>query len=171
MLREAVEIGKPTYIAMPVCEGGGLLDVHKKELPLIKELTNRMGYHFVLKRAEYPEYIYVNKATKINFTWENKGVAPIYIPCVLGIGLLDEKGEVVEKYWPAQSDPKEWYPDKEIIESVNVVFNDVKPEKYNLCVGLFNQAGDQSPTIRIASEGAMINSWYQLGEVGIRNNK
>lgn len=172
MLREAVEIGKPSYIAMPVCSGGkSLLELHKEELPLIKELTNRMGYHFVLKKAEYPEYAYAGKEIAMEFIWQNKGVAPIYIPCALAIALLDSEGIMVEKYWPTQSDPKKWYPDKVIKEKVSVIFNNAKSGKYNLCVGLFNHVGDQHPTIRIASEGVIMNGWYQLGEIEIRMNK
>ena len=166
MLREAVETGKPTYVTLPASPGG-FVERHPEESPLLEELQNRMGYHFVLEKAIFPTIVSAEGSATVVLSWRNKGVAPIYIPCVVELGLIDDSGAVVDRAWPTQCKPASWQPDTSVSEQATVRFVRAAPGAYRLCVGLFPYIGAALPTVRLGIKGQQLKGWHVLGKVSV----
>lgn len=160
-LEEAIEIAKPSYIELDK-------DWFQNNLDYCKELANRMGYYFRLKQAQYKVKVKRNKTTKIDFIFSNDGIAPIYENCLIYVGLLDQNGNLVQKYL-TDLDPKTWFPSKEIKQTVNIKFGEnIEPGVYTLAVGLFESEDDENPTYLLGSVGKTANNWYAIGNVAIK---
>jgi hypothetical protein len=165
-LEDCVENGKPTYIGLS--HGGKeALKFLAAERPLIDRLTNRMGYHFVLKEATFPKRIALNTSVTVKLTWMNNGVAPIYIPCAVAVALLDAKDQPVDVCWPEACKPAGWMPAQPTVEDAKLTFAKVKPAEYRLAVGLVRRSGDAKPFIKLGIEGRTQGGWYPLGSIQI----
>ncbi len=165
-LEDCVEIGKPSYIDLSRGGKSGL-QLLNEEPELVRRLANRMGYHFVLQEARYPRTLSRTTPATAHFLWHNAGVAPIYVPCEVAIGLLDAEGEVVRKCWPPECKPKNWTPDKTVEETLTLHFPDMRPGSYRLAVGLFQDREAKSPSIRLAVEGETVLGWHVLGPANV----
>lgn len=162
-LEDCVEKGRPTWVDLGSGEDGVL--TVRENLDLVKRLTNRIGYHFHLKRVAFPDR--GNGAGRIEFHWENRGVAPVYEPCALAVGLVDEKGELVAVGWPEGSAPGKWESDKvteEVLElGLRGVGGEVAAGSYRLVVGLSRSREKAEPYIRVGSELPLAQGWMVLG--------
>ncbi|MBM4093774.1 MAG: DUF4832 domain-containing protein [Planctomycetes bacterium] len=165
-LEDCVEIGKPSYIDLSRGGRSGL-ELLNAESELVHRLANRMGYHFVLKKARYPQTLSRTSPATATLQWHNAGVAPIYVPCLVAIGLLDAEGSVAATCWPPECDPKNWTPDQAVTETPTLRFADTPPGSYRLAVGLFQDRQATSPWIRLAVEGETVRGWYVLGPVKV----
>ena len=165
-LADCVEIGKPSYIDLSRGGKSGL-ELLTAESELVQRLANRMGYHFVLSEASYPRAISATSPATATFQWHNAGVAPIYVPCLVALGLLDAEGRVAAMCWPAECDPKDWMPDKTVSETCTLSFDDAPPGSYRLAVGLFQDRQAAAPWIRLAVEGETVRGWHVLGPIKI----
>ena len=164
-LEECIENGKPTWVDLGRGGESGLRMVRENR-DLIERLTNRIGYHFHLQRVSYPRRI-GQDGLDLELTWINQGVAPIYIPCVVAVALLDDDGRRVATGWPREYRPDAWMPDRPVVEKVCVSFPDVPAGEYRLAVALTRKAGDVTPYIRLGVDLSVVNGWYVLGRVGI----
>ncbi len=160
-LEEAVNMAKPTYIELDI-------DWFKNNKDYCADLANRMGYYFRLKKAEYYKKVKLNKSTKINLTFKNDGIAPIYEQCLVYIGLLDKNGNLVAKF-KTDIDAKKWLPNSPQKESVKIKFENISTGNYKLAVGLFKNDIDEAPSYLLGSEGKTENNWYLFGNVTINN--
>ncbi|HEY3320157.1 MAG TPA: DUF4832 domain-containing protein [Planctomycetota bacterium] len=166
-LDDCVENGKPSYIGLS--QGGKeSLKLLEAERALVDQLANRMGYHFSLKEAVIPKAIATAGEASGKFTWLNQGVAPIYVPCVVAIALLDGKDQPLAVCWPEACKPAGWMPGKPVNEDVVMKFAKVAKGEYRLAVGLVQRAGDDKPYIKLGIEGRTPTGWYPLGPVLIK---
>ncbi len=154
-LEEAIAIAKPSYINFDD-------DWYDQNQAYVEELANRMGYYFRLKEATYHSDLKANGEMTLSF--RNDGVAPVYGPCSVFVGLLDGDGTIVRKFATA-CDPASWLPDTTKTERFTVDFSAVPAGNYRLAVGLFQNESDPSPTYLLGSEGKTENGWYALGDV------
>ena len=162
-LEECIENGKPTWVDL----GGGspgLRLVHENR-ELVDRLTNRIGYHFLLKRAAYPSRI--AGPFEIETTWLNQGDAPIYIPCAVALALIDDGGHRVATVWPEAFHPGQWMPGKATKEKAVVSFPSIPPGNYRLCLALTPNTSDPKPLIRLGSELPRVEGWYVLGGISV----
>jgi hypothetical protein len=172
-LSDSVERGCPSYISMSQW-GRQAQTFLAAERPLIERLANRMGYHFVITQAEVPRRLRRGQSVAVKLTWENRGVAYIYVPCRVAFALLDDRSRVVSRAWATGSDPRAWAPGKTVKESLSASFDDL-PEgarSSRLAVGLYTdpKAGvDQSPAIALGIEGGTPDRWYPLACVECSN--
>jgi hypothetical protein len=164
-LEECIENGKPTWVDLGRGGESGLRMVRENR-DLIERLTNRIGYHFHLQRVSYPRRI-GQDGLDLELTWINQGVAPIYIPCVVAVALLDDDGRRVATVWPQECRPDAWMPDRPVVEKVRVPFPDVPAGEYRLAVSLTRNAGDVIPYIRLGTDLSVVDGWYVLGGVEI----
>ena len=163
-LEDCVENGKATYVGLEY--GNPNSPMLTEEAELVDYLANRMGYHFVLQEVEYPEDVDRQSSTAtIQLTLQNKGVAPIYVPCVVAIGLFTPSGELADVYWASECDPASWMPDEVVTEQADLYFTQAPAGDYILAVGLFHQTSDPDPAIRLAIDGQTIGRWHILGGV------
>lgn len=162
-LADCVENGKPSYIGMSQWDDAK--NLLAAERPLVEKLANRMGYHIALKHAEFPQSLKTGEPVDFKFEWRNDGVAPIYVPCVLAIALLDDRDNVTEIAWPSGSDPAHWAPDKTTSETARCAFAQAQPGKYRVAVGLVSDAKSTTPIIRLANGGRTTVGWYFVGDI------
>lgn len=160
-LLTAVQNGRPSYIGMGQW-GNDAEIMLAHEYTLIRDLTNRMGYFFVLKRATIPTVISNNQATRISLAWYNQGVAYLYKPGKLAVALLDSSNHVVQQQWFTGSHPNAWTPGSITQENTTITFSHVQPGRYKLAIGLFQNTQDHNPTYQIGNQGRTANGWYVL---------
>lgn len=166
-LEDCVEIGKPSYIDLSRGGKSGL-ELLTAEPGLVNRLANRMGYHFLIEEVSYPGAFARSRPTTAAFRWRNAGVAPIYVPCHVAIGLLDASDRVRASCWPPEAKPKNWAPDQTVSETLTLRFPDAPPGSYQLSVGLFENRAAENPSIRLGIEGKTARGWHVLGPVQVK---
>jgi hypothetical protein len=167
---DCIERGKPSYVSL----GQSAPDAEaflKGDPAFVKKFSNRIGYHFLLNKVEFPSVFKIGNSDKISFTWENRGVAYIYIPCYVGIGLMDKNNTVRYISFPDECKPSKWEPDQVTLETAELQFPGIKEGQYRLLVGLFQDIGNAFPTIKLGIDEQPVNGWYVLGEVEVINSK
>jgi len=161
-LEECIENGHPTWVDL---SRGGKSGLHmwQENRALLERLTNRIGYHFHLQKAAFPRTVTEN--FELEWTWANRGTAPIYIPCEVALALLNEKDQPVVTVRLDRSLPRTWEPDKTTTEKLRVAFGKVPAGNYRLGLSLRTMRGDQKPAIRIGSDLPSAGDWSILGQV------
>ncbi len=165
-LRKEVEKGKPSYMGMGQWDDDAKVML-ASEQPLIRDLANRMGYHFVLTSATLPTTITSDQSTTISLSWSNQGVTYLYKNARVAIALLDNTNNVVQQQWFAGSNPRAWGPGLTTTERATFAFKGVNTGVYKLAVGLFQNATDANPTYKIGNAGRTANGWYILANSSI----
>lgn len=162
-LEECIENGKPTWVDLGRGGESGLQMVRENR-ELIERLSNRIGYHFHLQRIRYPRQITLGDCP-LELTWTNQGVAPIYIPCAVGIALLDADGKRLATEWPQACHPRQWLPAQPIREDVHLQFRNIAPGEYRLALALTSKPNDPAPHIRLGTQLPAAGGWYVLGAI------
>ncbi len=159
-----IENGAPTYLQL-------YQDMYDSNRTFYDELANRIGYYFRFKGAVYQNKIVDGKPCDIRLTFRNDGVAPIYEPAVLKIGLLDSDYNPVHIY-PLSDSPGEWMPGEEVTVNASLELEKsgggLRYDEYILAVGMFADDEDDKPDYRLGSTGATDDDWYVFGMIGIR---
>jgi len=168
-LADCVERGCPSYISMTQF-GKEAETFLAAEKPLIERLANRMGYHFVITEAQVPRKLRPQEPAAVTLTWENRGVAHMYVPCRVAFAILDDQARVLARAWAKGADPHAWAPGKPVKESLSATFNGLpeKPGLLRLAVGLCTGAAaeaEQPPTVALGIEGGTPDRWYPLASV------
>ena len=157
-LEEAMQMCKPSYIEL---DKAWYNDGNQE---YCKELANKIGYYFRLKKATYPKKIESNTPAQMSFEFKNDGITPICEDCSVYVALLDQNNKLVKKC-KTDINPKNWSPDTLSKEVVAVDFENVDSGKYKLAVGLFQNDWDETPTYLLGSEGKTEDNWYVCGDV------
>jgi hypothetical protein len=160
MLREALEVGKPTYVEF-IRNSPELLKHYPQ---VVARLTNRIGYHFILQQVTLPSKIVVGQAIPIEWQWRNAGVARLYEPCQVAIALLDRDDRVIHKRWLPDSHPASWQPDATTAETLSVAFPQAAPGTYKLAVGLYRDREAAVPAYRLGLRGRTSDGWYVISD-------
>ena len=157
----AVAAGKPSYINLG--QWGNDAEVMlTQQAKLIQQITDVMGYHFVLSSATIPSTITNRQASTISFSWKNEGVSYLYQHVSVAVGLLDNANHLVQKQWLLKVNPQTWSPGKTIVTSTSVTFTGVHADAYKLAVGLFAHQTDSTPTYLIGNKGRTSDNWYVI---------
>lgn len=162
-LEEAMQMCKPSYIEL---DKEWYKDGNQE---YCKELANRIGYYFRLKKATYHKNITANEPTEMSFEFKNDGITPISEDCSVYVGLLDQNNQLIKKY-KTNINPKNWEPDIIIKEEVSVTFENVDSGNYKLAIGLYKNDEDKDPTYLLGSDGKTENNWYVCGEIELKGN-
>jgi hypothetical protein len=163
-LDECVERGKPTYCDLSRGGKSGL-DLLRSEPELITRLANRLGYHLVLVEARYPRTLIKNQAGTLRLTWENRGVARMFVPTQVSFALLNAKGKVVEVCDATASQPSEWNSDVPVTVADSVQFRQVAEGEYHLAIGIRRPTDKLKPSIKLGNAMETIEGWHVLGPV------
>lgn len=167
-LEECVENGKPTWVDL--CRGGKSgMQMLRENRELVDRLSNRIGYHFHFQRAAFPGRSAAD-AVQLELTWTNRGVAPIYIPCAVAVALIDAGGKRIATAWPAEFQPKNWMPGMAVAEKAQLKF-DAPAGSYRLALAITRKPGDAEPFIKLGTQLAVRDGWYELGEIEIASPK
>lgn len=156
-------------------------------------LGNSLGYHFVMKKAEFTSKVKMNgnNNLKINLDVVNDGVTYLYDKddTKLYVALLDTDGNgnvlkdkngnsVVANKFITDVEPTTWKSSLDITgnrdssdssnwinESIELNVSDAEEGKYILAIGLFTEFDDNYPTIKFGNKGGTNDNWYALGEI------
>jgi hypothetical protein len=166
-LADCVEIGMPTYCDLS--RGGNFgIEFLAKEPVLVKELANRLGYHLVLTQAKYPRVILPSGEIEIAHSWENRGVAHMFVPATVAFALISADGKVAHVCDANASFPGTWKPDVPITVVDRISFRDAPPGPYTLAVGVRRHGDGLTPSIKLGVELRAVNGWYELGPISLR---
>ena len=160
-LLDYVETWHPSYIEF-------FTDMYAENKEFCEMLANKIGYYFKFKGATYTNTTSTIEETPISLKFVNEGVAPLYEPCTVYIGLLDENYNLVKKY-KTDIDPHTWMPNEEIQEDLNIKLDDIEDGKYIISLGLFYNETDENPTYLLGNSGGTEDKWYVFGEIFINN--
>lgn len=166
-LADCVEKGAPSYIG-PLNQGGkdGTLMVDE-DRALVERLANRMGYHFVLRRAALPSTIRPGVPAQFDLEWENLGIAPILIPCSVSLALVDHEGRVLDICPSPASRPAEWPPGKPVPIDDTVAFRKAPRGDQRLAIGIL-RPGETRPSIRLGIDVPTADGWHVLAPIAVR---
>lgn len=128
---------------------------------LIRRLTNKMGYHFVLQNVGVPKSV-SDDSFNINFSWVNKGVTFLHEKCNIAVAILDKNDNVVKKYWSNAVPTDTWAPGTPVNDSVQISFNGLSGSEYKIAVGLFTDVNNENPDYKIGNFGRTENGWYPV---------
>ncbi len=159
LLLEYVKNGKPSYMRL-------YKDMYEENKEFCDSLANFMGYYFRFKRAEFDKKIKTGANTRIELTFKNDGVAPLYEKNCAFVALLDENNNAVAKF-KTDIKAEKWLPNEEITETVDISVSGVAAGTYKLAFGLFQNETDEAPTYLFGSEGKTHDKWYIFGETEI----
>lgn len=156
-----IETGKPSYLELSK-------SMYCENIDFCNKIANKIGYYFRLNGVEYKNVVQVKEQSQINLKITNEGVAPLYEPCTVYIGLLDENAKLVKKY-KTDLDPHTWMPNEKIEETLTVLYEDVAEGKYIIALGLFLDEKDEKPTYLLGNKGNTADNWYVFGEIEINS--
>lgn len=164
-LEECVERGHPSYVGFNHYGGAeGARRFLENERELVDELSRRIGYRFELREATVPTTLPRDQAVEVSATWRNVGVAPIYRPADVAVGLVDADDETVARRWLA-ADPTTWMPDESVTTTDEVTVADVDPGDYRLAVGVFTDRRHTTPDVRLGVDTDRVDRWHVLADV------
>ena len=120
----------------------------------------KMGYHFVLSEAAYPEEARAGERVRVALKLLNRGVAPIYNEVPLRVRLQGEK----EYLFTTDVDPREWLPGEH-----EAVFDlplpvDMAAGDYEIAVTL---SGEDGPVVRFETQGEWDGAFLTIGRVSL----
>lgn len=143
-------------------------EFYRKHPEYIKEIANKVGYYFKYTGGEYESNITNSENTTIKIDFLNDGVAPLFEPCTVCIGILDENDNLVKKI-KTNIDAKQWMPNETKQENISISYSGIKNGQYKLAIGLFLNEEDNNPTYLIANDGRTEENWYKIGNITIKN--
>lgn len=160
-------VGKPSYMDLGQYNNDSANFIGDNR-ELVKLLSNKMGYHFVLKEMSIPRELSVGEVVTLDSEWINKGVTPLYEECYPAIAVLDEDNRVIDKCWLDGFNPAQWLPGTETIASSDAAFSFICGDSIKLAVGLFNKKTDLSPSYKIGNYNSTDDKWYVIAD-GVKN--
>lgn len=164
-LDACVETGMPTFCDLSRGGKGGQKMIADEPV-LVHELANRIGYHFVITEARYPKAAAPDRPFSISIAWENRGVAPIYIPASAAFALIAPDDRVVSVSPARVMKLSALRSDTPITLSDSLQFAAPAGE-YTLAVGIL-EPEKSSPTIKIGIDVRSVDGWQCLGPISIK---
>ncbi len=142
----------------------------KNHRPFIELLSNRMGYHFLLNELLLPKRIAAGAQFEASFTWENKGLANIFIPCAVRSALIGPGEIVTAKFDHENTRPGDWAPAEPRQISEKIAFA-VPAGTYKFAVGFFSDPAAENPDISLGNETERLTGWHILGTLDVTEAK
>jgi hypothetical protein len=124
----------------------------------------RMGYRFVLRRAEYAREARAGTTIPVSMWWLNAGVAPSYRAFDLALEFRSPSASSIVRL-PA--DVRTWLPGDALWEGNVYVPDTLAPGDYRVRIALLDPRTG-APAVRLAIEGREDDGWYGLGTIAVR---
>ena len=134
--------------------------------PLVDKWLNRMGYRYIVRKFEYPSFVYRQGQLSFSSLWENVGVAPVYKEYLFAVRLRNEQKTIV---LPTAANIRDWLPGDILYEENLYIPLDAPAGKYRVELAIVSPV-TYEPRIQIAIDGKTDDGWYFLGDVEIKEN-
>jgi hypothetical protein len=148
-----IEIGKPSYIQFDNL-------MYEANKTLYTQIANRVGYHFVIKNVKVPIQIINGQTFNLETSILNKGVTNVYQNYKLAVALINSNGQVVQKKFLTDVNPKTWNSDVLNTHASQILFSDIATGNYQLALGLFSNQEDVNPSINFGNTQKTANGWF-----------
>ena len=128
----------------------------------------KMGYHYTLCSAEFPEEVNRGEIAKIKIELENCGVAPIYHPAAVEVKIANQLGEVSSVII---NDLRGFLPGKMESEGQIKLPEDLPEGKFDLLLGVIKSKDSKpegEPYIYLATNAKRVGAYYKLGEITVK---
>ena len=119
---------------------------YREHKAFVDSLNNLFGYHFVATEASFDPSLMKGGKGFVSLMLSNKGAAPILIPAILKLGLMDAKGTILETVDLDKVKPSGWKPGKTITVEASARFRK-HPGATRLAIGLFSEHAHEKPDI------------------------
>jgi len=163
LMLEAVETLHATYIGYHGYAREWLADNPK----LTEELLNRCGYWYFLYEARLAASIQPGAETKIEMTWENRGVAPAYHGFRLKLRL--EGKQKVD--FDLDANNRRWVPNepgKTYSESYSITLpEDIEPGDYTLTFMLYCPTAKRDVAAALNKDRRNEDGFYRIGTIKV----
>jgi hypothetical protein len=138
---------------------------------LYTQIANRVGYHFVIKNVKRPIQIVNGQTFTLETSILNKGVTNVYQNYKLAVAFLNTNGQVVQKKFLTDVNPRTWNSDVMSTQTSQVLFNGIAVGNYQLALGLFSSQEDADPSISFGNTQKTANGWYVIStSINFSNN-
>jgi len=158
-------VGNMKFSYMDIGEWGRNTETFIKEQePIIRFLTNKIGYHFVMQGVELPKSVSAGQDFNVTFDWINKGITYLYKDAIIDVALLDENDKVVKTYRSGANPTRNWAPDELVKDTVGINLDNLANGNYKLAIGITLNEGKQpydgKPDFQIGNYGMTSDKWY-----------
>ena len=131
--------------------------------------VSKMGYHFTVKCASFPEKVNTGSTFALEMTIENIGVAPIYKPLKLRARLTSSVGCV---YGVCEDEPVKWLPGEHNAKIEVSLPENISVGRYSLEIGINDgdpkwESADSLPQVYLATDAERKGGYYKIGEIEI----
>lgn len=133
--------------------------------PLVNKWLNKMGYRFVLRKFEYPSFVYRHGQLSYSSLWENIGVAPIYKDYKLALRLKNSQRTVV---LPTCAELLNWLPGDIVDEETLYIPFDMPLGKYQIEIAIVSPVSFE-PRVKLAIAGVQKDGWHTMGEIEVKD--
>lgn len=134
----------------------------------VNEFEKKLGYRFAIKEISYPAEWQQGRPFAINMQWENKGVAPVYLPYEVAFRLVSVSDTVQKNIIRSGIDARKWQPGSSAVNFTDTLGGNNFKGTCKLQIGLL-QPGNHQPAIQLAIEGRTSDGWYDVGKINIVN--
>jgi len=131
---------------------------------LFRLISNRIGYHFVLREGELTERISNGSQMDIKLKFENVGISRLHNLCTLKLAVLDKNGNPVQTKIVSNADPGTWFEGKTYDVEDTITLDSLDEGSYRLAVGFMKKSTDIVPTYEIGNYNN-INGWYAIASL------
>ena len=135
--------------------------------PLVYKWLNKMGYRFVLRKFEYPSFVYRQGQLSYSSLWENIGVAPIYKDYKLAVRLKNTERTVI---LPTCAELQNWLPGDIVDEENLFIPFDMPLGKYQIEIAIVSPVSYE-PRVKLAIAGVKKDGWYTMGEIEVKDHE
>jgi uncharacterized protein DUF4832 len=123
----------------------------------------KMGYHFLLRRLEYPKSVAAGSMMPIHMWWLNAGVAPAYTNFPLAVELRSTKDSAVINI---PVDVRKWLPGDAVYDGTLYIPETLADGTYEFRVAMLDPRSGK-PAVHFAIAGRDPDGWYSEGQIQV----
>lgn len=167
-MEKVVKEGKASYISMGYWRPE---DFYSRFPDLVRRMANKTGYWLKPSRIAYPKNL---TSGLFAMTVKNEGSAQLYAgykrnACVK-LALADSVGNILDTIILNGVDPEEWKAGKYSLVAENYSFDNTSGAA-KLYLGIFSDADNQKPDIKLGIDASDINGWYDVTAIASNTYK
>ena len=133
--------------------------------PIVDDALTKLGYRFRLASLSHESVWDGGQTLRLNSTWYNEGIAPIYLPYTLAFRVVDSASKVVAQ-GNAADDIRRWLPGVYQVSYALPMPGRLAKGQYAIEVSMLDKSG--AARISFANEGKQSSGWYRVSTITAR---